>query len=772
MELQYIKDAYRKLKGSVYYDKTLAYIRTRIVRFEDSQTEVKLKRVVSALKSETKWKTLEENIVNSIEILTLPKAIKEASSLNDSNVISNVQSGRTEIEKYNNFIDMDVLGFLVGVLWITKVGASLDNELSTSCYGNRLRRNLVWGKDEITSSPNLFMPYFEQYESWRNRGIHFAEKAACEDEKSIVITMLDLSKFYYSVDLSEKKYWDFIDSICKGSEETYRIAHCVWKIIETYSLKLNYGNTVLPIGFLPSNILANYYLREIDDKFMQADNRIYYGRYVDDIMFVQEIPKELSKAVTDRGTSAISDWVYKELCDRLILEDAKDSDKNIDYRLYHEERLVLQKMKFRFFYLDKDGSKAVIERIKKDIAKNTSEFNFIPEEFGNNLSTDLYDVTREDTVNKVRSIKSAELDKYVLSKAVGKNVLMSAFSTEEDIDAFCKSLDCVLGNKEILSNYLLWESVLNYYVVNNRIKDITGFSMKIIEAISLCDTESGKKGEYDYLNHSQAKSVNESLIQFYYASFTRALSVIWGAEILSEIKEVCASFQQYANGKFRNALFLQRPLRDDCRSYITSRMMNKGILPIEVDTILPVWKMVDSKKGIRNYTNLSVLLTENMKDTNVIATRQFVPYVRNPYEILFSRLVRRIISGYGCIEPSNGAIQYLQEEYDSNFGQFSKGHAMLSCIGSEADNGFEKLIFSNNQKNLELKVAVANVRMKPQEVQKILAGGKNDISERCRNITSVVNEAIKEKAKILVLPESYVPMEYLGLLAKKRQLIR
>lgn len=43
---------------------------------------------------------------------------------------------------------------------------------------------------------------------------------------------------------------------------------------------------VLPIGFLPSNILSNLYLLELDQKIKEEFYPVNYSRYVDDIVFL------------------------------------------------------------------------------------------------------------------------------------------------------------------------------------------------------------------------------------------------------------------------------------------------------------------------------------------------------------------------------------------------------------------------------------------------------------------------------------------------------
>lgn len=77
-------------------------------------------------------------------------------------------------------------------------------DLYKNSYGNRLNENLVFNQ-KITASPNLFKPYFSQYENWRNQGLKMAERVINNQKKSVILTMLDLTRYYYNVEITETK---------------------------------------------------------------------------------------------------------------------------------------------------------------------------------------------------------------------------------------------------------------------------------------------------------------------------------------------------------------------------------------------------------------------------------------------------------------------------------------------------------------------------------------------------------------------------------------
>ena len=107
--------------------------------------------------------------------------------------------------------------------------------------------------------------YFEQYESWRDKAMTEASKHLSLDQDVVIITM-DFRRFYYSVDMDEaafnKMFNDAnIDEIDDNFTYLKRLNKFVCDVIKTYSIQFDSDEYkerhVLPIGFLPSNVIAN-----------------------------------------------------------------------------------------------------------------------------------------------------------------------------------------------------------------------------------------------------------------------------------------------------------------------------------------------------------------------------------------------------------------------------------------------------------------------------------------------------------------------------------
>lgn len=771
MDKKFIEDAYRKLKGSVYLDKTVPFLRMRIVDFERGEVEKKIEYIYEALRDEAKWEIFKANILDTIQVLTFPKTIEVKSDNaieGEPIVISNISGTDVMIEKYNNFIDMSVEGHILGILWILTIGYKMDNDLYRNCYGNRLNDNLVFDNQKTTASPSLFKPYFSQYENWRNQGLKKAEGIVNNQKKSVIITILDLTRYYYNIEITEQVFGNMTNMFFDNKDDVLnRLNYCIYDVIKTYSELCGCKNKyMLPIGFLPSSIISNYYLKNIDVEISKSEGAVYYGRYVDDMILVTEVENagDFKEKISIYGNQYVCDYMIELLENSNILK----SNNEGEYLLNEFPNLNFQKSKFRFFYIDKDGYDTIIEKIQADIYKNSSEFNYIPETAIEELNTDIIKIEREDTVNKLRAINKSTIDKYSLSKTVGKNIMMSKFAEGKTVVKFAKSLEQVLNHKEILSNYTLWESILNYYVINDYIEGVSYLSKAIGSAIEHMDEEVNKCNEYKYLKSYQIEKVGDSLIYYYLACLTRATAISWGSDIKQAIEESIAVFSNIKKYKKYKGLYTLKNIKQIRKSYCNSRMINKSLLPINIEDCMSAFTPNDlANKG--NLFTLKNYLESDLKCRFSKKNQKYAPYIQSPFEILYSILINQIREGKKELFSDQKCVEMLCKKYAENFGK-PNGRYIKSYIDVDfydAENHIVKIKSKKRYKNSKVKIAVANVRMEEADIDDILKGNIRDVSKRCREIGRILNEAIRYKADILIFPEAYIPLEYLKILQAK-----
>lgn len=770
MDRDFLNEAYRKLKGSVYMDKTLPYIRCDIARFEDEYFERKMELILEAINDDNTWNSFENRILDSIKAYTFPKRIvNDSLSAEEPIVISNVFSESVIVKDFNNFIDLSIEGHIIGVLWILLVGRKIDEKLNEKCFGNRLNSSLLLSDNRISESPNLFKPYFIQYETWRNSGLDYAKNIVNVDKQSVIVSMLDLTRFYYHVNYTQ----DLFTRTTMTENETnevLKINSLVYKILIKYSKLLGFKKKViLPIGFFPSNILANAYLQSFDNKISSINSTEYYGRYVDDIIIVTRLdkPSVITSNISKNGISAISSFML-ELLER---EGVIHINDNGDINVFEYEDLLVQKDKFRFFYIDKNGYDTIIEKIKKDISNNINEFNYLPEIDVSDINEDVIQLDRDDTVNKLRSIDRLTIDKYALSKAIGKNIMLSQFYDKKAVNRFIHNLSQILNHKEIISNYTQWESILNYLVINNKWNRINELSAKVVSALNHLDEAAYKKDEYTYLNKSGIYSVGDSLVRFYFSCLIRTMSIVWGKDIyklLIGILDLFNSFDRY--NVFQNYYSIEE-INNLRRLFCNSRMINRNLLPIYIEECMKAFPPNDDSDNVVCFNRFDEYLLSRGDYIYSKPKGKYRPYITTPFEILYTALISEIKNDIKPIHRDDSCVELACKAYAKNFNDLNIDYLGEYLKVDFKDDDGNCIISLNTlekqQNNGKVRIAVANVKTNYDDILYILKDKTRSKTLRCLEISRIINEAIRYKADILIFPEAYIPIEFLPVIQKK-----
>ena len=167
--------------------------------------------------------------------------------------------------------------------------------------------------------------------------------------------------------------------------------------------------------------------------------------------------------------------------------------------------------------------------------------------------------------------------------------------------------------------------------------------------------------------------------------------------------------------------------------------------------------------SLDNYLN-SVLKCRFSKQN-----QKYAPYIKSPFEILYSDLINQIRAGKEELRSDQESVQILCKKYAENFGKMDEEYIKEYIEADFYDGGkyIVKIKSDKKYKDSKVKIAVANVRMSDEDILNILNGKNRDISKRCQEIGRILNEAIRYKADILVFPEAYIPLEYLKILQSK-----
>lgn len=463
-----IETAYRKLKSYVYYDKTDLRLRARLAKFECSDKfEANLQvvqQVADAVNpaSDLRFKRWLRHIGSRVVPKKLAPARSETLAAGESagKFITNVTSAPSvEVETVNYFFDGPIELHLIAVLWLMREGRHLDAKFLPECCGSRLSPKL---HNENDDSLQLFTKYHEQYSRWRDTGISKARQLLVEERRSVAILGLDLREYFYRVDLDFDKVREALRAAGAIGDEG-SLLDCVEAIGNAYNAciapllarthsDLAESATGLPIGLCSSLVLANWYLEDFDAAVLKSVRPAYYGRYVDDILLVVSASQDPNKGEENPVTAFMNEILVRS---RLL----KPSVEGI-YRIRERPTLQLQQSKCILQYFDARHSIAGLEKFKKKLEKNGSDFLLLPvDEADNSMEDVAYELLYEGSVNKFRSVKGVAENRYELAKHLARQTILHLVTDDPPDRKVSQGLQNFFKGRSAIEYFDLWERV-------------------------------------------------------------------------------------------------------------------------------------------------------------------------------------------------------------------------------------------------------------------------------------------------------------------------
>lgn len=854
IEARHWEAAYKKLKASVYYDKTQALLRNKIVEYEknfefDSQKisdHFKKRHDILLDKGTQTWQEYSQSIIDQIDVRCFPKKMymgnmNTVGSSADSNtneseeklagVIINMRTDNATVSETQSFIDMLVEGQLLGILWVMTIGKVLAGKEYKHSYGNKMSKRMMESTDDKPFSPYLFEPYFAQYENWRDHGIEIARNFLDKGE-NVIILMMDFHRFYYNVHITPND----MDEIMKEYEESSsditdeeknlakKLNDFVYNVLQKYSEVHGCKNrTFLPIGFYPSGVLANAYMRRFDTTLSEQWSPLYYGRYVDDIIVVDKVGKgsylEKKASNNELSTENVLQYFmqgcsvdrsrrkYGEVEDShmgILLKDSEGYRLNplwlksdCDQEEPSDKYVIrLSHKKSKAFFFRPEGSQVLLKEFQRILRKNSSEFRYLP--WDDNEETEDYSsiihIENSKTPNKLSGVDSVELDKYGTSKFLGKLTMYQQFEIPEDSesikdDEFFRDLLKWFDATNIIENYLFWGRIVQLLALRGNYDGLEAFLGKIYDAIESVNFELEGQVKEDYCNdefiHSAPSRIKESLHLYLESVLARELSLHWGAKVKSVLHKLSQlkmkNVQLDGSGE---KLLSQR------KYYCKSRMCDKYRMPVLIDFLLQDEQesnMLTDDRSV-NLTRLRDCLklmqeSRSHSDPDYI----FSPYSITPQEMSICQFWRRICVAYGefkskdsyhanenrgiqvSVEDVYRTCQYMTYRYKADEHQNCHlkspvRQERLQRLGCDEKKVYAFSVSSDPVK--KLRVGVANISKDKREFIEALQGRIHKSANQYQNIATVLNEAKRNKTHLIILPESILPAEWLMPIAR------
>lgn len=798
IKIDEIKLAYYKLKNHVYYDNSELHLRERIVLFEtdglQKESENKTEKVkenlnkkfymlCDALNNHKNSTTYFNKLFNEVSLLHFPKRIKDENQ--DLNFVTNRRSSiEYKVNKLITFIDLPIELHIISVLWINKYGYKFDSELLDVCKGNRLIINK--DKTDVTKSSGVFKPYFTQYQKWRDKSIETAGHLL-NNKKNALFINLDIKEYFDSCSVNLDLYFEKnkcgINKIMRRIFKTHN--NLSKKNSDNYeSQKDKSSEYALPIGFLPSYIIANHYLNELDRIIVEKFKPIYYGRYVDDFLIVfQDYNKkektgedknkfanfsaDLKKYKEDNGLNHISkveEYIVKYFDPLFIIE--KDKVQNKDncnkekhiIKIKEFDNLVFQSEKTLVYFFDHKESSLVIDKLKQELDYRSSQFKDLPDDNYDlgNLDKNAFYLNYSDSEGKVRTLKDYKENRfgltiYLTNKILGATKHKKRVSDEE-IQEFLK----LFTGRNVIEFYRLWEKIFTYLLVNKQNKEYVLFYTRCVEEI--------KK-----INSECKKEIETTLLDF--LRITHELTISLHINFLSNKEKEFLKKQALTTTNDPNSFFAKR--------YRISNMMRHHYISIP---LLNYTK--ESYKSPINLIEINYDFSNYTIDNNLIKNS---PRTLRFWECTVSQLFSNLCE---MNSEENGTHQKFSDNdiLDKSFGRFklaNKTYHLPSFFRDEdsyKDNFYKTICQSeceertiveihvnDTDKKLRPKIGVANTSVSKQNIEDGLRKKPNVSNKRYQDLVDFLKHTRKNNTEIVAFPEFFIPIQLLSSLIRYSQ---
>lgn len=376
--LEMLTFAYRKAKVDLYY--SVSPREQDLLEYEEhlaTNLELLLSRILGDNRT---WVTTPE-FVGGYSVV--PKSLEWTGDEVDGMLWSNpheelkaeMAGGRTATPKFRVISDCSVDMHVLSSLWIMTVGAKLDEQLSPSAMGNRLRRRITGEFNELSSGS--FKPYLGPYKRWREDGLAAIQEALDKGKRVAAITG-DATSFYHKLSPNFLDDPNFLRNIAGVKLESYetKVNSLFIESLRAWSAsvaeEISDMGEGLPVGLPASAIVANLALLEFD-RFIETDIiPLYYARYVDDFFLVLEDAPHF----TSQGE--LWNWVTKRASPSLRLTAEPDGICFAPKYLKGSD-VKFTNHKNRIFKLGGRTGKAVISSIRRAVYEQGSEWRSLPQ---------------------------------------------------------------------------------------------------------------------------------------------------------------------------------------------------------------------------------------------------------------------------------------------------------------------------------------------------------------------------------------------------------
>lgn len=751
-----IELGYKYLKSYAYYENINLFLKARVAEFEAKTTidsNIFQQLSDSIFNLELGENTSFVELLESVDFKLIAKGFENSNPAAESNYVTNFRGAESyKVSKVNYFFDAPAELWLVDILWTLLVGPLFDNNLSKDCYGNRLKAkgySLVEPSGS-SDSKDVFVSYISQYNDWRNGAIETAKRVTTEGD-NVAIVSLDIKQYFYNIDIDFERICTEIESVV-DNKETLEFALFLTQLLEKiyqkyrekikpqlkYTHKGCENNLSLPIGLTSSTVLANWYLNGFDREVSDVIRPAYYGRYVDDILFVFKRPKLKQKDVVknfinDYLSSAI-DVDSKTLAVKSEFGDLEVQEEKIQLHQYHANH-----------------STAGLDVIIDALQKQSSEYRLLPDNSTKvNLSNFANEFLYDGHEGNLKNILKASENEGGLSQILSKQIALAQAAPQKFHKELLLDIIKLFKGQNILRFFRLWEKVYQFAIVLKEYDIAANFYQNLQAEISLISAAGIR---YKRKQQKFVDTLRKHINQYNNISFSMVVSAL----------DINLPYQGF--GGFQLAFGVGTNFKVPKDSL--DKIINENSLKLLTQKIRTanLFKHYLSAWPLANYTNYDGDLTCQraiLNAANIQLNQQKISYT--PRYIHFDEW--QTFDLYRLLNCECNLPNWIANSSRNFFNETGNSISDFNVVTTSEINDkvtTQKIVIGKRQKRKELKLGLANFIVSDSDIASALRTDMptNLSNERQSALNSMLNSAVRERAEVLVFPEVSIPVEWL-----------
>ncbi len=682
------------------------------------------------------------------------------------------------------FADPSVKFHLLSAFWIAMVAPKFNAKLRSCVYGNCLRHG------QNPRAAGSFVGYIGKLQEWKKRAIG-TTKELLNQKKEAIVVMADATAFYHSLKpdfLLNETYLRRVG--INLTDEERGLTRLLISAINYWASQTPLKSG-LPVGLPVSAVIANLALVEFDSIVCDRVKPAYYGRYVDDLLFVFE----RGEGINNRTEV----WQHIQRASKNFKLEFADGDKPmLDFIPQYESDITNSRISFngekcRVMFLGAESGVGFIRRLENQIREASSEFRLLPEHIGDAKSVEhqllkLVDANGEmaDSFRKIEmmTFRKADFTGFIREMEFFQRTLHPSIWIEQRMAFYRFVSDFVLT----LKHYTEYEANL-FQVISLAVScgDFTDLGVVMQSLNDMAQEVIGVK--LLCIAHPRQKNEEEQDSRF--CENAQNISARWLTKLYGRIADcIQRSFNCRGDEKYRKEYDLFRvrfQINTGARLLPSTRVSayNQHALVHDVSE----FRYVDHlyRREIRSNRIIvddsgARLLSVGLKmdsETRLLFDDQFLAGVDAVYSHVLKNVYKTDETPYGLLFPTRPLLQHdLFWLKDAQLWVTNSDVIMQAFRGYEArliereHVGEADVLSVPTHRAHKLRIALVNMKTEEQDVGLNLCSGGHSTSaifHRFCRIVELINRVLRNEKNLdyIVLHELALPAEWFVPIAER-----